>query len=558
MKDSFSLKGYAFTHFKPVWNIVNNTPWISRFANRIAINGLIGSASFRPLPLSMYSPLPAPSPKNYADFFNPDKWHVTDYISWQSLTDKTFSNRHLPPADASFMDNLPRLDETVAIFMRGDLKDPITEKPIQTSDFTTKPLIESENTSVLFMAFAQWFTDSFLRVNPIDLRRNTSNHEIDLCQIYGLNAATTDMLRSKVGGKLKSQILENGKEFLPYLFDENGVVKLEFANLPYYTDEVLTLSRVYQDYWDKPEYAERKKKFFVTGLERGNSTMSHAAFNTLFMRAHNKICDKLAKNNWDDERTFQTSRNTLTVILLRLVVEEYINHIGGTNFKFKLDNSFAEKQDWYRTNWISTEFDLLYRWHPLIPDVVTIDKKDLSIEKDFSFNNPYLETLDVRNLFINLSKQKSGKITLGNTPVFMWQAEARALAISRGSKLRSYNEYREHYGMEKLKNIEELTSVVAHQKAIKKLYGNDINKVELTIGLFAEESNKLLGDLMTDMVASEAFSHALTNPLLSKNIFMESTFGKEGWQLIHEIMSLKELVAFTDGGKVDQNICFTV
>ena len=35
------------------------------------------------------------------------------------------------------------------------------------------------------MFFAQWFTDSFLRTSLTDYRKNESNHEIDLCQIYG-------------------------------------------------------------------------------------------------------------------------------------------------------------------------------------------------------------------------------------------------------------------------------------------------------------------------------------------------------------------------------------
>ena len=35
----------------------------------------------------------------------------------------------------------------------------------------------------LFMLFAQWFTDSFLRTERSDWRKNTSTQEIDFCQI---------------------------------------------------------------------------------------------------------------------------------------------------------------------------------------------------------------------------------------------------------------------------------------------------------------------------------------------------------------------------------------
>lgn len=49
-------------------------------------------------------------------------------------------------------------------------------------------------------------------------------------------------------------------------------------------------------------------------------------------------------------------------LLLKLTVEECINHIAGQPI-FRLDPGLAERQNWYRTNWIALEFDLLYRWN---------------------------------------------------------------------------------------------------------------------------------------------------------------------------------------------------
>ena len=57
----------------------------------------------------------------------------------------------------------------------------------------------SRDTSVMFLLFAQWFTDSFLRTASGDRRLNTSNHEIDLCQIYGLDAPTARELEVLAG-----------------------------------------------------------------------------------------------------------------------------------------------------------------------------------------------------------------------------------------------------------------------------------------------------------------------------------------------------------------------
>src|ERR1700686_4757488 len=85
---------------------------------------------------------------------------ASDYTSWLSLTDRTFSGRHLPPATPEAQAALPPEPEVVALYRR-------------------EQLIPSTRTSVMFMFFAQWFTDSFLRTSPTDYRKNESNHEID-------------------------------------------------------------------------------------------------------------------------------------------------------------------------------------------------------------------------------------------------------------------------------------------------------------------------------------------------------------------------------------------
>ena len=40
------------------------------------------------------------------------------------------------------------------------------------------------------------------------------------------------------------------------------------------------------------------------------------------------------------------------------------------------------------------------------------------------------------------------------------------------------------------------------------------------------------------MVAVDAFSQALTNPLLSEHVWNEETFTKEGWMVLHKAGSI--------------------
>ena len=96
------------------------------------------------------------------------------------------SGRHLPPSTQEQQAALPDEADVVALYRR-------------------ERMIRAPDTSVMFMFFAQWFTDSFLRTSLTDYRKNESNHEIDLCQIYGRNIEATNLLRSKQGGRLKSQ-----------------------------------------------------------------------------------------------------------------------------------------------------------------------------------------------------------------------------------------------------------------------------------------------------------------------------------------------------------------
>jgi hypothetical protein len=143
---------------------------IRRLVSRALINQFGYATSLRPRALSLAS----------------------DYTSWLSLTDRTFSGRHLPPSTAAQQAALPAEADVVALYRR-------------------ERLTPATDTSVMFMFFAQWFTDSFLRTSLTDYRKNESNHEIDLCQIYGRSIDATNLLRSRQGGRLKSQaVLRRG------------------------------------------------------------------------------------------------------------------------------------------------------------------------------------------------------------------------------------------------------------------------------------------------------------------------------------------------------------
>ena len=514
---------------------VMKNPFAGGFVNRVATNVICGSTTPRPRAFSLWSHVGKPTRLN-------QQGPVGEYTTWPMLTDRLYSARHLPPAEQSYIDGLPEdapYNGNSASYTIGDV----------TKLFARQGAIKEGRSSVLFMFFAQWFTDSILRIDPRDRRKNTSNHNIDLCQIYGLKETTARLLRSdKKGGKLASQKIDDDEEYLEYLgevgADGKWKVKKKYENLPYAAPEIV--EKVFGDW---PE--ERKHKLYATGLERGNSSVGYVAISTVFMREHNRICDELSARNpdWDDERLFQTARMINNVILMKLVVQDYINHIAGKDI-FTFDPRFADKEEWYRTPWIALEFDLLYRWHGLVPDDITVGGRTYD-DTEYRVNNALLEKAGLAAIVDAASRQHAGRISLQNVPDFLLEAEYQTIKMGRDFRLRPYNDYRMQFGLDALTSFEQLTDDAALRDRLKAMYG-DIDKVEFIIGLFAQKHAKrrLYGDLMYAMVAYDALTQIYTNPLLSRNVYTTRTFTQYGLDLIDNTNMVQDLVDRNVAGSV--------
>jgi prostaglandin-endoperoxide synthase 2 len=480
------IETYLLTHFKWFWDLIQSNRFLKRKVNKFLINNAIYKAKTRPYPFSTLSP----------------------YTSWDSLTDRTYSGRHLPPVEPPA--NLPPVEECSNLFLQS----------------ASKRL--STKSTVLFPYFAQWFTDSFLRSDRTNPLKNTSNHDIDVSPLYGQNRQVTNILRSHQGGKLKSQII-NGEEYPPYYL-QNGVVKDEFKDL-----EIL-----YPNDLD----ADQKDKLFAIGKERGNVQIGFVMMNTLFLREHNRICDVLAQNykDWNDERLFQTARNVVIVLLIKIVIEEYINHIAPYHFKFIADPLAFKNERWYRQNWMTLEFNLLYRWHSLLPDVVRMENQDIPITETL-WNTEMVTSRGLGRLFEDASLQPAGDIGLFNTPSFLLETDLNSIRVNRLAKLASYNDYRDMCKFPRVTAFDQITGNLDAQKELKRLYGH-VDNIEFYVGLFAEDTreNSAVSPLIGRLVGIDAFSQALTNPLLAENIFNETTFSRVGFDIIQTTHKLSDIL----------------
>jgi prostaglandin-endoperoxide synthase 2 len=490
----------------------------------------------------------------------PHPWSTRcEHICWSGMTDRTFNARLLPPKHHSGPEGpgtaRPPIDQVALLFAA----DPAGQRPCPKS-------------TCLFPAFAQYLTDGFIRTqlankppfgdDNTDRKRTTSNHDIDLSPLYGRNAAQTGVLRlqSETPGKkgrLKSQII-NGEEYSPFLFSSLNVVDPQFCldGKPV-LDFPLGVK-------NSPPPAQAT--LFAVGGDRVNAVPQVAMINILLLREHNRLAAMLdaANAGWDDDAVFQTARNILIAMFIKVVVEEYINHINTAKFKVMAKPEVAWKADWYRTNWMTAEFSLLYRWHSLVPSTIKWSGHDIPVGA-LLLDNSRLIAAGLASAFAEISANNATELGLGNSAaIFVGppvDAEPRAVEQGRINEIDSYNAYRKAMkrdpatsfedvvGVAKTKNPVEKARRVALAARLKGLYGS-VDNLEFYVGLFAEprEENGPLPALITSMVAMDAFSQAFTNPLLSEHVWgdktnAKATFTDAGIALIAGTSSLRDILA---------------
>lgn len=500
------------TNNPTVVSFIKRSPSLHRFVNKLMINSVVSGVRARPHPWSTK--------------------HA--YTSWDSLSDKTWSGRHLPE---SKVDSFKSTAEELAKLFEMDGEQKLSDK-----------------STCLFPAFAQHLTDGFIRtvmphstdVDDEARLKNTSNHDIDLSPLYGRTSKQTDALRQKSNtqgekGRLKTQRLQpegqtEYEEFAPFLFKEDG----EFSDPAFRDlDPPLGLSKI-------NNIPALKLSLFAFGGDRANAAPQVSMINTLLLREHNRIAGKLEKENleWDDERVFQTARNALIALYIKVVVEDYINHISPRRLPFLADPKVAWTANWNRPNWITTEFSLLYRWHSLVPMKVTWGGKDYDTRETILNNQPFIQNGLKRSL-LEVSSQPAAQLGVMNTAPSLLPLEEAAIKQGRFARLQSYNQYRDYVSLPNTNCFENISSNPKVVQFLKDHY-DSVDDVEFYSGMFAEDLtvNSPLPELLISFVGLDAFTQALTNPLLSKPVFTqkELVFGKAGWQAIVETATVRDIV----------------
>ncbi|KAK9115390.1 hypothetical protein Syun_022187 [Stephania yunnanensis] len=324
----------------------------------------------------------------------------------------------------------------------------------------------------------------------------------------------------------------------------------------------------------------------------------------LFVKEHNAVCDMLKVHypDFDDERLYRHSRlvtsavmakiHTIdwTVELLRtdtLVAGMRINWYGflGKRFKDLFGHvcgpifsglvGLRKPRDHGVPYSLTEEFVSVYRMHSLLPDTLLLRDTNSSPTSDDKCP-PILEEIPMKELvglqgetrlsnigmeqmMVSMGHQACGALTLWNYPLWMRNLIAHdingeerpdpidmaALEIYRDRERRvaRYNEFRRNLLMIPISKWEDLTDDKEVVEAMREVYGNDIEKLDLLVGLHAE---KMIKGFAISETAFFIFLLIASRRLEADRFFTTNfdpkTYTEKGLEWVNKTESLKDVI----------------
>ncbi|XP_066978739.1 prostaglandin G/H synthase 2-like [Macrobrachium rosenbergii] len=279
---------------------------------------------------------------------------------------------------------------------------------------------------------------------------------------------------------------------------------------------------------------------------------------TIWVREHNRVCDELLKihPNWNDERLYQTARLIITGEVIKITIEDYVQHLSQYKLKLSFEPELVHGTRFQYHNRIHVEFNHLYHWHPLIPDTIEINGINYTI-MDMTYNILPIFKHGLDEFIHSMVNNRAGALTNRNHAHVLYPVIKRVIENGRKLRFQSINAYRRKFDLYPFTSFEEMTGDKELAAILESFYG-DIEAVEFYVGLLAERPGPSVTPLtMVNIGGPWSVKGLIANPICSPIYWKPSTFGGEEGMNIIRTASLEKLFCLTMKSKC-KNIAFTV
>jgi hypothetical protein len=272
----------------------------------------------------------------------------------------------------------------------------------------------------------------------------------------------------------------------------------------------------------------------------GNFWVGLALLHALFMREHNAICDHLRSEyrRWTDDQLYDKARLINAALMAKIHTVEWtpaiiahptsqramrldwwgivgewaVRRFGRFGNSDLLTGVPGSPKDHHGVPYsLTEEFTAVYRMHPLLPDEFTF-RSAASDRPVAEHEFPDLGVLHVRerlqelslaDCFYSFGIAHPGAIQLHNFPRFLQtfkRADGTVLDLAATDIMRirergvpRYNQFRRFFHRPPASSFEELTPNREWQAELRRVYDDDVENVDLMIGMYAEPPPKGFG-----------------------------------------------------------------
>ncbi|MQL86595.1 hypothetical protein Taro_019124 [Colocasia esculenta] len=334
-----------------------------------------------------------------------------------------------------------------------------------------------------------------------------------------------------------------------------------------------------------------------------NSWIGVSILQALFVKEHNAVCDALKEKYpaFDDEKLYQHARLVTSAVIAKihtidwtveLLKTDTMNAAMHANWYGLLGKTFKsifghvggpalgglvglnEPNNHGVPYSLTEDFVGVYRMHCLVPDVLEVKNinlpagpnkapaplKDIKMEELIGIKGEKaLTELGFERQLVSMGHQACGALELWNYPSFFRNLVAQnadgtertnhvdlptlELFRDRERGVPRYNQFRRNLLMPPISRWEDLTSDAEAIKTLKEVYEDDIEKLDLLVGLMAEQ--KIKGFAISEtafFIFVLMASRRLEGDRFFTSYFNEKTYTKRGLEWVNKTESLRDVI----------------